>query len=426
MRMAVRIPVTLLLLVLWNWIEGFTQLVSPLVSGPAAVRQFDNSDVSYLVSNLGMRFTHITNTVVDIVFIAVLILLWVAPIRRLLKDTGGGPTMAAIILGTLLSSYAFYPSPALAYYQKSDYTEIQMVLPNQSAFLIPEVGANKDSQGQFGSVDYLQANKVAMKRVQIPHTTLPNSGVWANYVVPSARLILVDRTPYYREWSDRSDKGTSNKAEGFSCESKDSIDITTAVAISAFVTEEDAAKFLYWFGTKPPQGNLQDPEVIFSSVLYGRSLSEVMDTVVRGKVHAALCAEMGKRDLDHVFAEKSQIMEAVEKAVEADYGPKGITIDYIGFAAPLDYDKEIQAAINHVYTAEKDAAAANLLVSALPVLQQEADIRIKDGLAAGLQSKGLPALPSFMVVTPDLLDKLTGWFKTSVSEPMPTSAPVKK
>jgi hypothetical protein len=285
--------------------------------------------------------------------------------------------------------------------------------------MIPDVGANKTTQSAYGSIDYLKENKVALKRVNIPHTRLDNSGYFANQVVNAATLILVDRAPYQREWSADPKKGTATKNEGMRCESSDSIAVTTAITIAAYVTEEDAPQFLYHFGVNAPEGKRDDPNVIFSSVLHGRSLEQVMDTNVRGKIHAALCNEMGTRSLNKLFAEKTAIIQAVEKAARDTYKPMGITLEYIGFADEFTYDPEIQKAINRVYISEQESRSALNLQAAMPVLQQEADMEIKRGLAAGLSSKGLPSMPSFMFLNRDILDVLGGWLKSDyTSVPM--------
>ena len=61
--------------------------------------------------------------------------------------------------------------------------------------------------------------------------------------------------------------------------------------IAAMIREEDAAKYLYWFGTQTVAVNSQDPAQNFASVSYGKSLREVCDTVVRGYVQSALSNE---------------------------------------------------------------------------------------------------------------------------------------
>lgn len=409
-----RLVVTAIIVALWG---GFTNILSPaasLILGKQAVAQLNPSDADYL-QTMG---TYAAYRGIDwfLTMLAVLALIgvWFNPIKSLGKAFSNIGDIAAVALIALAVAGA---PPAQAYYEKTDYAEWRNILPNQSAFLIPAVGDNKTAQGQFGSAAYLNEKKVAAKRVQIPHVKLENSGIISSMVVPAATLIIVDRTPFYREWTNHSDKGTSKNKEGFTCESAESLDITTAIAISATVEEANAAQFLYWFGVKPVKGDPADPVVIFTSTMDGVSLAEVMDTVVRGKVHASLCLHMGARNLDAVFAEKGAIISEVETDVKAHFSPMGITIGFVGFAGALDYSKDIQESINHVYTAGKHADAAAKLVAALPVMQQEADIKVKEGIAKGIETKGLPALPSFVVLPSNWIDAIAGFFNSAGSQP---------
>lgn len=102
--------------------------------------------------------------------------------------------MKKFLLATLVAS-TFLTSPAYAFFQQTDKTEAYTILPNESAFWIPDVGDNKNSQTKLDSADYLNANKVALKRFVIPHAKLTNTGgAWGwDYVVPTGRLIIVDQ-----------------------------------------------------------------------------------------------------------------------------------------------------------------------------------------------------------------------------------------
>jgi hypothetical protein len=307
--------------------------------------------------------------------------------------------MKKLILIVFLISSLLISAPGRAYYSQTDYTEIIEILPNWSAFLIPEVGANKDTQGQFGSIEYLKSNKVAMKRVQIPHEKLEGTSVWKNYYVPAARCVIVDRTPYQREWVASPTKGTSTKNEGFCFESADSINVEAGVVIAAYVTEDNAPAFLYWFGVRPPVGDPNDPNTMFTSIIYGRSLAEVMDTVVRGKVQAVMAREFGKYPLEVAIGKKAEIMGVVEKEVTDGFAKQGITISYLGLATSLNYDETVQKAINDRYIAMK-------MEPAIPVLLRQADIKVKEAFANAL-NKGIPQLPSFVVLPPSVIDLFT-------------------
>jgi regulator of protease activity HflC (stomatin/prohibitin superfamily) len=411
--MILRLFLTALILALWGGAINVLSPVASLILGKQAVSQLNPSDTDYLQTMAVFGAYRGLDWAITIIGLLLLLAIWVGPIRRAIKEAGNAHNIGTALAALALGGMALAPQPARAYYDKADYAEWRNILPNQSAFLIPAVGDNKASQGQFGSAEYLDSKKVAAKRVQIPHVKLENSGLWSNFYVPAATLIIVDRTPFYREWTNASDKGTSKDKQGFTCESKDSLNVTTAIAISATVAEADAHKFLYWFGVKAVKGDPADVATIFASAMDGVSLAEIMDTVVRGKVHASLCTAMGSRTLDDVFAQKKEIINEVEADVKAMFAPMGITIGFVGFADALDYDKVIQTAINHVYTAKKDAEAANSLASALPVMQQEADIEVKKGIADGIRTKGIPTLPSFVVLPQAWIDAAASFFNTA-------------
>lgn len=117
-----------------------------------------------------------------------------------------------------------------------------------------------------------------------------------------------------REWVDATDRGSSKSKEGFPCQTSEGINVTVGISIGASVTEDNAAKFLAKFGVNPPQGDRTDPAVIFTSVYYGKSLVQVMDTVGRREVQSMVCSEISKRTLDQDNSQVSQIMATVKDA----------------------------------------------------------------------------------------------------------------
>src|ERR1700737_239326 len=105
---------------------------------------------------------------------------------------------------------------------------------------------------------FLNGNKVQLNRFQIPHQKLAGSAgnsVFAgwDYFIPSGRLIIVDRTPFSREWVDAQDRAPSAKKEGFPCQSKEGINVTVGVALGASVSQANAAKYLFRFGVLAPK-----------------------------------------------------------------------------------------------------------------------------------------------------------------------------
>ena len=74
-----------------------------------------------------------------------LALIWFKPVRDLIKQM----TTRAIVLfaatGTLLAG----TTDSKAFFDKADKTEAYTILPNQSAFVIPDAGANQTTQAQF-------------------------------------------------------------------------------------------------------------------------------------------------------------------------------------------------------------------------------------------------------------------------------------
>lgn len=205
---------------------------------------------------------------------------------------------------------------------------------NQTAFLVPLEGSNKTSQQQFMSIGYLNEAKVATKRITLPQRTRNIGRMWYDYEwVPTMRVITVDRQPITREWTGDNNTGTSKKNEALWVESADSIGFGVGVNITALITEEDAAKFLYYYAGKP--------------------LSAVVDQNVRGKVNSVLSREFAKYDLESGRRKKNEIFEEVSKDTVAEFKKMGVTITNLGLAEGLVYeDKEIQQAINNKFKAE--------------------------------------------------------------------------
>ncbi len=412
----IRSAASLVAILLYGWINFLLNPAAILVSGKMAGKQFENSDTAYIVSYFGMNFFGSLG-IPFLVLLIVLVAIWIKPIRSRIKSGWAAAVLFLFILCTYTNTFA--------YYDKADYTEAYFILPNESAFFIPDGGANKDSQSQFGSEEYLKANKVAAKRFIVPHAKFSGSGLWSDFYVPTGRLIIVDRTPYNREWTKASHRGTSNRDESFPCQSSEGLNITVEISIATSVLEDNAAKYLYYFGVKPPVGDRSKPEVIFASVFYGRTLTEIMDGVGRGKVQTMVCNEFTSRTLDKANADAAKIMESIEKGATAFFASRGITLDYIGWAGTFSFDQPVQDAINRRYIAGQDVEVAKMLAPHTSTIQSLATAEALRTFASKSDGK-LPTNVSLWWLPPSLNEFLGGLFKPS-SETAPTpTTPLKK
>ncbi len=379
-----------------------------LASGQVAGAQFDNSDNSFLYATVQMGLNGRYGVLPACFLFVALLAIWWGPIARRL---GNRTTVTAIAMMLGIG-------PAQAYYDKTDYTEAYTILPNESAFWIPDGGANKDNQTQFDSETYLNANKVPLKRFIVPHVKLQGSGGFYDFYVPAGRLIIVDRTTYSREWVDATDRGTSKKKEGFPCQTVEGLNITVGMSIGASVTENNAAKYLGRFGVVPITGERTNPAIIFNSVYYSRRLQDVMDDVGRKKVQTLVCAEITARTFDRANAEANKIIETVLAKSTEYFASVGISLDFLGWADTFTFDHDVQDAVNRRYIAAQDKEIA-------AALAPHADTIQKLAAASALRSFGLRSdgkLPTTIVGLPPDLGGLLGSL-LNAGAPPPHPAP---
>jgi hypothetical protein len=293
-------------------------------------------------------------------------------------------------------------SDGYGYYANKNEVEIKTIKPNWTAYLVPNKGANQDSQAKFNSKSYLGVEKIAAKSVEIPHEVLPKRGMQWDMYIPAATLYVVERQPYSRAWVKDSSRGTSKKDEGTYVESSESINIDFGTSIGASITEDDAATFLYTWGV----GNIIDPNDSpeYPSVVYARKLEEIMDNYVYHDSQTMLAQEFGKNTLEYNIAHKAEIMAKVAEALITKYKKTGITIHFFGYASPLNFDKTIQDAINSKYIAGKNAEAVSDQMKSIPVHMGLAEVEIKKGIATAISKfDGKINLPSFVVLPEGLL-----------------------
>lgn len=403
--MLMRLIGTFFVAVVTTWLEIILNASSTLIKGQTAGMQFDNSNQSYLLfKNIDSVINYgWLSVLVAIIALLIMISIWFKYIKNIIQSM----SIIAILL------IIIHPNKVFAFAETTDRTEIVTVLPNESAFWIPDVGANRDSQVQFDSESYLQANKIAVKRFEIPHQKLLGSGGknwigngWDIYI-PTGRMIIVPRQPYSQEWVDSSERGSSSKKEGFPCQDNQGLDFTVGVSIATSVSEDQAAKFLYNFGvTTDPKWKNDDPQIIFKSVYYARSLYDVMEDVGRKRVQTLMCDQIMQHDIDYDNANLVPIMNIVRKQASDFFNSVGINLVFLGYADTVTFDPSVQASINRKYIATQDRKAADLLgpyIATIQALAQAEAVR-----SFGQKSDG--KLPSTVVgVPPSFLEMLNGF-----------------
>ena len=404
-----------------------------LITGEAAGHQLDNTDAGYLTAVNTMNFFSAIGTIMTVLFIGVLACIWFTPLRNAIKKAT--PTLAVLL--AVAGASLLGTTDSRAFFEKVDRTEIYPILPNQSAFWIPEVGAVKDKQVQVDSEAFLNENKVQLNRFQIPHQKLAGSAGnsvfsgW-DYYVPAGRLIIVDRTPFSREWVDAQERGTSTKKEGFPCQSKEGLNITVGVALGASVSQANAAKYLFRFGVVPPKGDVKgaadsvenDGKVIFTSVYYSRSVQNVMDDFGRKKILELICDQVTSRTFDKVNEEAKLIKDTAAKQIVDFFAGYGITIDFMGWADTFSFDKDVQDAVNRLYVAKQDEEIGRRLQPYTEVIKALAQAQAQRSFGDKTDGR-LPT--TFFGMPPEVVGPLLGVQQNAqrASAPVAPAAPAR-
>ncbi len=232
-------------------------------------------------------------------------------------------------------------------------SEIHAIEANQTAFLIP-LTSDPSKQAQLQSIDFLKKNQVAVKLVTIPFEWRSTGGLFGSSgdYYPSLKLVIVDRTLVTREWTKSAATGTSPSDQAFGVESSESIDFKIGASCTAIILEEDAATYLYYYGSKP--------------------LTEVMDQDVRGFIQQQLFNEFGSRTLSQGQTDKKLIFQTVSQQLVDTFKKKGITILSFGGSEGMTYtDPKIQAAINQSYAAQQAVVQAQAAATQQSFVNQQ-------------------------------------------------------
>jgi hypothetical protein len=243
-------------------------------------------------------------------------------------------SVAPVIAGLMA---LLFTSGCIKSYDRPEYVEIDT---SETGFLIPLEGDNTQ-QAKFQSEEYLKERKVAAKRVQIMHRwsqegRLTGDGRW----IPTVRLVKVNRSPVTREWisAEVSDaagnvRPTEND-KAIWIESGDSVGFSMGFTCTAFISEDDAARFLYWY----PSG----------------SLADVMDHEVRARIQEVSAEVAAKYTLDVLRSKKQEISDAVKHDLTNFFATRGITITTVGMFGGMTYENPaIQKSIDETFIAQQ-------------------------------------------------------------------------
>lgn len=223
-------------------------------------------------------------------------------------------------------------------YDKPEFIEIDT---SETGFLIPLEG-DATQQAKFQSEDYLSQRKVATKRVQITHRWSQEGRMtWNGRWIPTVRLVKVNRSPVTREWTTMQSPSAAGQSirgaasdRAIWIESGDSVGFSMGFTCTAFIAEDEAARFLYWY----PSG----------------SLADMMDHEVRGRVQQAAAEVAAKYPLDLLRAKKQEIADAVKADLTNFFAARGVSITTVGMFGGMTYENpEIQKAIDQTFIAQQ-------------------------------------------------------------------------
>lgn len=256
--------------------------------------------------------------------------------------------------------------------------QVIKIEPNQTAFLLNLRGNGAD-QASFESEELLRDAKVPAKQVYITYHR-ERLGPLNHKWVQDNMLIVVDRTPVTREWSETADVGTSTANQAIFAESKESIGFSVGMNCSAQIySEDDAVRFLYSYNNK--------------------NLSEIMDSEIRARVEADFVEACAKYTMNDILSKKAEIMEYVRTDVTGYFAERGITITVLGMKDGTQYDDPaVQTAINAAFVAERNAEAQ--------AIKNETAIRQAEAEAEALAVSSAAEAEANRILSSSVTDKI--------------------
>ena len=177
--------------------------------------------------------------------------------------------------------------------------------------------------------------------------TRADFSIWVPKGTPKAiidklnrEIVKVVRSPVTREWTMPQGPGTAGPVarglvdKAIWIESADSVGFSMGFTCTAFIAEDDAAKFLYWY----PSG----------------SLANVMDSEVRGRIQQVAAEVAARYPLDQLRAKKQEIADGVKRDVTNFFALRGVTVTTVGMFGGMTYENPaIQKAIDETFIAQQ-------------------------------------------------------------------------
>ena len=373
-----------------------------LVIGDLAANQFVNSDDVYWQNNAKIMIIHWA------LYFAVAFIAWIAWFRPILhwsrqQNWAEHQSKVAKFFGSfggivLLLTAIGSSQPAYAYYDTTDRPEPVMIMPNETAFWIKDVGDVLNGQANTNTEEFYEKNRVQVRRFNILHVKLDKSSCGSAVVcfgfdsyVPAGRLIIVPLEPYNTTWTASPHTGTSARDQSITCQSKEGLNIMAQFTVGAHIDEKNAARYLAHSRVLNPAGDRTTPQVIFTSTYRAEELGSRMDTVIWGYVSTVFCDELNNRPFLQANAESSQIRKNLEDKTRKYAETLGITIDYLGYAGTWTFDKPVQDSINIAIQAE-------VIKPQLEVIKWQTFFEV------ARKWDGKMALPSFVVIPEGFLN----------------------
>lgn len=362
MKTGIKIVMFVVVLVAWFIANCFLQEAITPVNNQLAINNVNGGDINWMTMEAFNKHTNVDwITVVGVGLFG--IALFHKEIGKMFKFMHGKMrVMASLIVCSIicLCTGCFKP------YDKPEYCEIKT---SETAFVIPLDG-DTTNQAKFESAKFLESKKISTKRIQIPHRWV-QTGRFSNdgNYIDTIKVIVVDRSPVTRIWKSDSDKNDAKNAAIW-IESADSVGFSMGWSCTAYITEENASKFLYMY----PSG----------------SLDNVMDNEVKARIQQISAQIAANYKLDELRGKKNELAESVRKDAIEFFDNRGITITTVAMVGGMTYENpDIQKAIDQTVVSQQEKVNAKAMLDA----QEDKNTRIKSEAqaladAAKMKAKG--------------------------------------